>query len=79
MAVTPMIGVNDAGTSETFTLADATTLATWAKAHGLAWTSFWSATRDSECSGGAETYAVDDCSSVVQTAGQFGKNFSAIY
>jgi Cellulose binding domain/Glycosyl hydrolases family 18 len=79
MAVTPMIGVNDAGTSETFTLADATTLANWAKANGLAWTSFWSATRDSECSGGAQSYAADDCSSVVQTAGEFGKEFSAIY
>jgi hypothetical protein len=79
VAVTPMIGVNDAGTSETFTLADATTLANWAKANGLAWTSFWSATRDSECSGGAESYAEDDCSSIVQSAGAFGKAFSAIY
>jgi Ricin-type beta-trefoil lectin domain/Glycosyl hydrolases family 18 len=79
VAVTPMIGVNDAGTSETFTLADATTLAKWAKSNGLAWTSFWSATRDSECSGGAESYAEDDCSSVVQSAGAFGKAFSAIY
>jgi hypothetical protein len=79
IAVTPMIGVNDAGTSETFSLADASTLATWAKANGLAWTSFWSATRDSECSGGAESYAEDDCSSIVQSAGAFGKAFSAIY
>jgi len=79
VAVTPMIGVNDAGTSETFTLADATTLANWAKSNGLAWTSFWSATRDSECSGGAESYAEDDCSSIVQSVGQFGKNFSAVY
>ena len=79
IAVTPMIGVNDAGTSETFTLADATALANWAKSNGLAWTSFWSATRDSECSGGAQSYAADDCSSVVQTAGEFGKEFSAVY
>jgi Ricin-type beta-trefoil lectin domain/Glycosyl hydrolases family 18 len=79
VAVTPMIGVNDAGTSETFTLADASTLATWAKAHDLAWTSFWSATRDSECSGGAESYAEDDCSSIVQSAGAFGQAFGSIY
>jgi Ricin-type beta-trefoil lectin domain/Glycosyl hydrolases family 18 len=79
IAVTPMIGVNDAGTSETFTLSDASTLANWAKSNGLAWTSFWSATRDSECSGGAESYAEDDCSSIVQSAGAFGKAFSAIY
>ena len=79
MAVTPMIGVNDAGTSETFTLADASSLAGWAKSNGLAWTSFWSATRDSQCSGGALTYAADDCSSVLQTAGEFGQKFSAVY
>ena len=79
VAVTPMIGVNDAGTSETFTLADASALANWAKSNGLAWTSFWSATRDSECSGGAESYAEDDCSSIVQSAGAFGKAFSAVY
>jgi hypothetical protein len=79
VAVTPMIGVNDAGISETFSLADAATLANWAKANGLAWTSFWSATRDSECSGGAESYAEDDCSSIVQSAGAFGKAFSAVY
>ena len=79
IALTPMIGVNDAGTSETFTLADATTLAKWAKANNLAWLSFWSATRDSECSGGAQSFAEDDCSSVVQTAGEFGQEMSAVY
>jgi hypothetical protein len=79
IALTPMIGVNDAGTSETFTLADATTLAQWAKANNLAWLSFWSATRDSECPGGAQTYAEDDCSSVVQTPGEYGQEMSAIY
>jgi hypothetical protein len=79
IALTPMIGVNDAGTSETLTLADATTLAKWAKANNLAWLSFWSATRDSECSGGAQSYAEDDCSSVVQTAGEFGQEMSAVY
>ena len=34
---------------------------------------------DSECSGGAESYAEADCSSIVQSAGAFGKAFSAIY
>ena len=74
-----MIGVNDADTSETFTLADASALATWAKTNGLAWLAFWSATRDSECSGGAETYAEATCSSVVQSAGAFGQKISAVY
>lgn len=77
IAVTPMIGVNDAGTSETFTTADAGTLASWAKANGLAWLAMWSATRDSECSGGAQSFAEATCSSVVQSAGAFGKALSA--
>ena len=79
IAVTPMIGVNDAGTSETFSLADASTLAGWAKSNGLAWTSFWSATRDSQCSGGALTYAQATCSSVDQSAGAFGQAFSQVF
>ena len=37
----------------------------------------WSATRDTECSGGAQTYASATCSSVVQSAGAFGKALSA--
>lgn len=77
IAVTPMIGVNDAGTSETFTTADAAALASWAKGNGLAWLAMWSATRDSECSGGAQSFAEATCSSVVQSAGAFGKALSA--
>ena len=76
IAVTPMIGVNDVNT-ETFTVADASALASWAKTNGLAWLAMWSATRDSECSGGAQTYADATCSSVVQSAGAFGKALSA--
>ena len=72
IAVTPMIGVND-DSAETFTLADASALASWAKTEGLAWLSMWSATRDTECSGGAQTYASATCSSVVESAGGFGK------
>jgi len=72
IAVTPMIGVND-DSAEIFTLADAGSLAAWAKTEGLAWLSMWSATRDSECSGGALTYASATCSSVVESAGGFGK------
>jgi len=72
IAVTPMIGVND-DSAEIFTLADASSLASWAKTEGLAWLSMWSATRDSACSGGALTYASATCSSVVQSAGAFGQ------
>lgn len=76
IAVTPMIGVNDVNT-ETFTLADAGALASWAKSNGLAWLAMWSATRDSQCSGGAATFAEATCSSVVQSAGGFGRALSA--
>jgi hypothetical protein len=75
-AVTPMIGVNDVS-SETFTVADASALAGWAKTKGLAWLSFWSATRDKGCAGGAKTYADATCSSIVQSAGAFGQAMSA--
>jgi hypothetical protein len=76
VAVTPMIGVNDVS-SETFTVADASALASWAKSNGLAWISFWSATRDGQCSGGAQAYASPTCSSVAQGAGAFGQAMSA--
>ncbi len=75
-AVTPMIGVNDVS-SETFTVADASALAGWAKTKGLAWLSFWSATRDQQCAGGAKAYADATCSSITQSAGAFGQAMSA--
>jgi hypothetical protein len=76
IAVTPMIGVND-DSAETFTVADASSLASFAKTNGLAWLAMWSATRDSQCSGGAQTFASATCSSVVQSAGAFGQALSA--
>ncbi|MFF7328610.1 cellulose binding domain-containing protein [Streptomyces sp. NPDC090306] len=77
VAVTPMIGVNDVA-AETFTVADATQLATFAKSKGLGWLSMWSATRDKQCSGGAKTYADPTCSSVVQDAYAFSKAFATV-
>jgi hypothetical protein len=71
-----MIGVNDVS-SETFTVADASALASWAKSNNLAWLSFWSATRDSQCSGGAQAFASPTCSSISQGAGAFGQAMSA--
>ena len=72
IAITPMIGVND-DSAETFTVADAGTLAAWAKTEGLAWLSMWSATRDTQCSGGAQSYASATCSSLTQSSGAFGQ------
>ncbi|MFC5906644.1 cellulose binding domain-containing protein [Streptacidiphilus monticola] len=76
VAVTPMIGVNDTST-EVFTVADASQLAGFAATKHLAWLAMWSATRDKQCSGGAQSYADATCSSVVQSPLDFTKAFAA--
>ena len=73
--MTPMIGVNDVS-SETFTMADATKLVTFAQSKHLAWLSFWSAARDQQCAGGAESFASPTCSSIVQSPNAFAKIFA---
>ncbi|MBY8886469.1 cellulose binding domain-containing protein [Streptomyces sp. PTM05] len=75
IAVTPMIGVNDTS-SEIFTLDDASKLVAFAKSKGLAWLSMWSATRDKQCDGGAQSYASPTCSSITQAPNAFAKAFS---
>jgi hypothetical protein len=67
---TPMLGVNDMPV-EVFTLADAQQLVSFADQVHLGRLAMWSATRDSQCSGGAGTYSADDCSSLVQQPYQF--------
>ncbi|MFJ5679699.1 chitinase [Streptomyces sp. NPDC093097] len=47
LGITPMIGVNDDGS--TFSLADATALANWAASNGVGRMSFWSVSRDQAC------------------------------
>ena len=37
----------------------------------LAWLSMWSAGRDTECPGGAQSFAQPTCSSIVQTPDLF--------
>ncbi|TDU05520.1 carbohydrate binding protein [Streptomyces sp. 846.5] len=63
IAVTPMIGMNDA-TSEIFTTADVSTLTSYAVSNGLAGLHFWSLDRDTPCS---YTYASPTCDSVPST------------
>jgi hypothetical protein len=75
IAVTPMIGVNDVNT-ETFTTADATQLVTFAQSKHLAWLSFWSAARDTQCPGGAQGFASPTCSSITQQPNAFAKIFA---
>jgi len=50
--VTPMIGGNDSA-NETFTIANAATLSSFAKANGLAGVHFWSFDRDVDCAPGS--------------------------
>jgi hypothetical protein len=76
IAVTPMIGQNNE-TDEVFTLADAQQLEAFAASKHLAWLSMWSAGRDQECPGGADSSAQPTCSGVVQSAGAFMKILGA--
>ncbi len=75
LGVTPMIGQNDSS-GEIFTLADASTVESYAASHGIAWTSFWSEGRDNGgCSG--STSASSSCSGLTQNTGQFTQIFQA--
>jgi chitinase len=71
VGIIEMIGVDDFGPAETFTLANAQTVTNWAKAQGIAALSFWALQRDNGgCPGGA---AADNCSGVAQSTWQFSK------
>ncbi|MER5372344.1 chitinase [Streptomyces sp. NPDC002553] len=78
MALTSMIGVNDVA-DETFTLADAAQVRTFAEGKGVAWVSMWSAFRDRSCADGVtgQDEPLTDCSGVKQSSGAFAKAFSA--
>jgi hypothetical protein len=65
IAVTPMIGLNDAS-SETFTTADVDTLAAYTASNGLTGLHFWSLDRDTPCPS-AQTWASPTCNSVSGT------------
>jgi hypothetical protein len=71
IGITPMIGKNDDGS--TFTLADASTVASWAHTNGVGRLAFWSVDRDQPCSGSAN--ALSTCSEVSQSTGQFTAGF----
>ena len=73
IGITPMIGINDDGS--TFTLADATTVANWAGSNGIGRLAFWSVDRDQACPGGNGGSASSTCSGVSESTGQFTKGF----
>lgn len=72
MGITPMIGVNDDGS--TFTLADAKTIADFVRNNGIGLLSYWSYQRD-RAQGTAGLLPVNAYSGVVQSANQFHNIF----
>ncbi len=75
IGVTPMIGQNDQS-DEVFTVADATTLATWVQQHALGRLTMWSLDRDRACANGVNHVATDTCSGISQSAGAFTHIFN---
>ena len=81
IGLTPMIGTNDDGS--TFTLADASTVASWAAQNGLGRLAFWSVDRDQSCGGDVPAVhaavvhpdASSTCSGVSQSEGAFTAAF----
>jgi hypothetical protein len=73
IGVTEMIGVDDFGPAETFTLSDGPTVLNWARSQGIAELSFWALQRDNgSCPGAA---AGDNCSGISQSTWQFSHIF----
>ncbi|MFB6841728.1 glycosyl hydrolase family 18 protein [Streptomyces sp. NPDC056361] len=74
VGITEMIGVDDFGPAETFTLANARTVYDWAVSKGINTLSFWALQRDNGgCPGGA---AADNCSGIQQNTWDFSRVFS---
>lgn len=75
VGITPMIGVNDDGS--TFTLDDAQQVRSWAAANGIGRLAFWSVNRDQPCTGGPGGGASPICSGVSNPSGAFVDSFGA--
>lgn len=73
--ITVMIGVNDVA-GETFTLADAASLRSFARRRGAGALSLWAAFRDRPCTDEDTSEASDSCSGVAQEAGEFAEALS---
>ncbi|MEU3663613.1 chitinase [Streptomyces sp. NPDC032940] len=76
MALTSMLGVNDVA-GETFTLADAAEVRSFAERNGIAWVSMWATFRDRQCGEDASADdALTSCSGVEQESGAFARAFA---
>jgi hypothetical protein len=73
VGITEMPGIDDYGTGETFTQADATTVLQWAQSKGVNTLSFWALQRDNGgCPG---TAGSDSCSGISQPTWYFSNIF----
>jgi chitinase len=73
MGITEMVGIDDYGPPEVFTLADAVSVEKWAARTGIAELSFWALERDN--GGCVGTASSGTCSGVAQTDWQFSHYF----
>ncbi|MFJ8621531.1 glycosyl hydrolase family 18 protein [Kitasatospora sp. NPDC093550] len=74
IGITEMIGVDDFGPAETFTLANAATVYNWAVSKGINTLSFWALQRDNGgCPG---TKGNDNCSGISQNTWDFSHVFA---
>jgi ricin-type beta-trefoil lectin protein/glycosyl hydrolase family 18 (putative chitinase) len=73
IGITEMPGIDDYGSDETFTEADATTVLNWAEANGIGTLSFWALQRDN--GGCVGTAGSDTCSGISQPTWYFSNTF----
>lgn len=74
VGVTEMIGIDDFGAAETFTLANAATVQQWASSTGIGFLSFWALQRDN--GGCVGTLGANECSGIAQDTWAFTKAFA---
>jgi hypothetical protein len=74
VGITPMLGQNDIA-SEVFTMADASSVAAFAKANGVGMLAWWEMTRDRPCTVAGESLST--CSGVAEPQWAFSKAFLA--
>ncbi|WP_037899309.1 glycosyl hydrolase family 18 protein [Streptomyces sp. NRRL S-350] len=74
IGITEMLGIDDYGAAETFTVANATTVYNWAVSKGINTLSFWALQRDNGgCPG---TAGSDSCSGITQNTWDFTHIFA---
>ncbi len=74
IGITEMNGIDDYGSAETFTEADATTVLNWAEQQGVSTLSFWALERDN--GGCVGTGGQDSCSGIAQPTWYFSNTFA---